>query len=54
MSCQARASISKHLVEWNIITVTDLGQWSEFESITGYWHLQPLPPPPFLPMGLVL
>ena len=45
MSCQARASISKHLMEWNIITVTSLGQWSEFESITGHWHLQPTPSP---------
>ena len=54
LSCQARASISKHLVEWNIIIVTSLDQWSEFESITGHWHLQPLPPPPFLPNGSCL
>ena len=32
-------------MEWSIIIVTSFGQWSEFESITGHWHLQPTPSP---------
>ena len=25
--------------------MTSLGQWSELESVTGHWHLQPTPSP---------